>query len=404
MKTSKLDRLEKILGGTSISALSTPFIGKTEDLEGVRGVYVLSFAGGKYLYVGKSTNLRSRLQWHLDRNAGRVSTLGGVSDKYHSVTDKHPLTGIFVVEHGTLRLETLTSRESLWIGIVHKLIGGSRLVNVNYSGTPGRKKKMQLSPEERAARAARMSHTIRSLHKDPVYKAKMKQIAKENYSKVDPSIRAASKARTSAALKAKFSDPKRREFMASKVKQQWQDPEFRRINSERIKRVLEKHRNGEKPIRRKVHLMEVTLLLQPKNSPLQRRYLVRPTFVLPLLSLPSTSDKGPEKKLPGLLQNAISIVRKDPVDWETGKDLLVRSKADEVALADHPFIRYAQAYRRKTGSYRTQPCLVRRKDGHLRRLFSHRKVELASAGLQHVKDYQNLWAFWSDQHKHPLMR
>lgn len=365
---------------------------------------MLAFAGGKYLYVGKSTNLRSRLQWHLDRNAGLVSTLGGVSDKYHSITDKHRLTGIFVVEHGMLRLETLASRESMWIGMVHKLVGSKRLANVNYTGTQGEKRAQIRSPEVRAAAAARMSHLVRSLHKDPVYKEKMKQIAKENYAKVDPAVRSSANAKTSAAQKARFSDPKRREFMASKVKRQWQDPEFQRTNSERIKRVLEKHRNGEKPIRRKVHLMEVTLLLQPKNSPLQRRYLVRPTFVLPLLSLPSTSDKGPEKKLPGLLQNAISIVRKDPVDWETGKDLLVRSKADEVALADHPFIRYAQAYRRKTGSYRTQPCLVRRKDGHLRRLFSHRKVELASAGLQHVKDYQNLWAFWSDQHKYPLMR
>lgn len=404
MKTSKLDKLERILGNTPVSPLATPFVGKTEDLEGVRGVYILAFAGGKYLYVGKSTNLRSRLQWHLDRNAGKVTTLGGVSGKYHSITEKHALTAVFVVEHGTIRTETMASRESMWIGMVHKLIGSKRLANVNYTGTQGEKRAQNRSPEVRAAAAARMSHMIRSLHKDPAYKARMKQIAKENYAKVDPAVRSAATAKTSAALKAKFTDPKRREFMSAKAKKQWEDPEFQRVNSERVQRVLERHRSGEKPIQRKMHLVEVTLPMQARSSKLQRKFLVRPAFAYKLLALPSTSDKGPERKLPSLLENAVHVRRAEPVEWEVGQRLLPRVEADEVALAEHEFVVYVRAYRKATGSYRTRPCLLRRRDGALVRKLKHRKAELGPMGLAHVQDYQNLWSFWSDQSKYPLMR
>ena len=402
MKTSKLDELESLLS-MRLKSLADPYYGSTAGLEGVSGVYVLSFDRGRYLYVGKSKDLQRRLHFHVERNEIQREYDSGLSRKYTSITNQHSLSSVFVVDHAVSSPEILSSRESMWIGIVHKAVGSKRIANVMFSGSESRKK-MNLSPEERASRAARMSHTIRSLHKDPAYKAKMKQIAKENYSKVDPSVREVANSRISSALKAVYADPKERERMAAKVKKQWEDPEFRRINSDRIKQVLEKHRTGEKPLRRKLYLMEVTLPLQSSSSSLQRKFLVRPAFIIGLLTLPSTSDRSPEKKLPSLLQNAVSIVRKDPLDWQAGQRLQPRVGADEKALAEHPFIRYVQAYRKQTGSYRTKPCLLEDSKGNLLRKLSHRKADLAGQGLKHVKDYQNLWAFWEDQKKYPLMK
>jgi hypothetical protein len=400
MNAAKITKLVTLLG-EDVSGLSTPYVGPFSGLEGISGVYIIVF-DSKYLYVGKAKNLERRIGWHLSRNSGEVTTLGGVSKKYHDISDSHRISHVFVVDHGNIPERVLASRESLWIGVVHKLVGDKLLANISYSGTDGQKRAQNRSPEVRAAQAARMSRTIKSMHKDPVYKAKMKEIARQNYANVDPLVREAANRATSIALKARFADPRNKEFMAEKVRNQWKDPKFRQANRERLKRIQEEVRNGTRTIKRQLHTCKVTFPLANSN---QSRVLfeVETTTAMRLFQLPSTSDLSPEKKLPKILQGAVRIVRNDPKPGDLRSVHAVSLVRNAEELAEHPFVTYVQRFRSSLGSYRVKPALVRSTEGSLLRVPS-----LGSSGtrkgLTLVKQYDNLWSFWKDAEKYPMKR
>lgn len=397
MKTSKLDRLSLSLR-VDVSPLASPFIGDISSVRGYSGVYALEFEEG-YFYVGKSVNLGSRLDWHLQRNSGKIVSSGGCGSKYQNVTNKHLLKAFYVLEHQPSMFENvLSSRESMWIGIFHKVLGGKKLVNTVYTGSQERRSQ-NLSPEERALRAARMSKTIREAHKDPVYKAKMKAIARENYANVHPDVRSAARKASSLKHKVSFAvNPNRRKLMADKARKQWEDPEFRRINSERIRKRMREHSSGENPLKRKLRTSTVYIL------PLNKKFVLEMSEANRLLRLSASSDNGPERKLPTLLSLDFKVVRNDPTPYAVSADMKKLIATGLSLFLAEPFVNYMRDFRDKVGSYRTSPALIRdTSTGDLFRVFSCGINTLRGKGYTLVKTYTSVFQFWKDKDLYPCL-
>lgn len=213
----KKSSLSKLLLAPSTECYST------DGLPASPGVYLWTFVndrGETIFYVGRSKNLRSRILVHMDLMFGSRVNIG-TSPKHSRAAVKYRDTAqVYVLElfqGEPSKKDTLASLERFWILYFWKTFGASRLLNV------------EVVPNNRrfsAATSARMS----KLHRERFVK-----------------------------------DPDAREFMANKVRAQWEDPEFRQVNTKRLEDLRSTGWAPTKEILYKVKLPNKTKYLVPRK-------------------------------------------------------------------------------------------------------------------------------------------
>ena len=211
----------------------------------VPGVYCLKYSDR--FYIGMSTNLEARLNWHLAASRGEVTRGGGVSQKYWSVVKRSKkLPEIYILEHGDSCKNSIIRNglERMWILLFWKKFRSNMINTMFVPDLQLKKKSQKLDKVERLARSIRMSETIRQAHKDPIYKKKMRAIAEENWRSVPEEKRKQLNANFGKRMKTYFEDPSHREAQSKNVLKQWRDPKFQQANLDRLQRL---HASGWKP-------------------------------------------------------------------------------------------------------------------------------------------------------------
>lgn len=165
---------------------------KTSSVPRCPGVYMWTFInddGETLFYVGRARNIWYRVSVHMDLMFGTRENIG-TSPKHTRAARKYRDTAkVYVLEslpETTGKKDTLSSLERFWILYIWKMFGAKRLLNVAI---------VPDSAKFTAERSARMSRIHR--------------------------LRFAS-------------DPNARKFMSDKVKEQWNDPEFKAANQKRL--------------------------------------------------------------------------------------------------------------------------------------------------------------------------